>query len=83
MIDNCGQVVQSWTSDYNAGMMAYLRDDGCLVRAGRTGNPNFGAGGAGGIIEMFNWEGDFNGNGIVEVGDLLAFLGNMGITCAP
>ena len=37
--------------------MAYLRDDGCLVRAGRTGNPNFGAGGAG-DIELFNWEGD-------------------------
>ena len=58
LIDNCGQVVQSWTSNYNAGMMAYLRDDGCLVRAGRTGNPNFGAGGVGGIIEMFDWDGD-------------------------
>lgn len=58
LIDNCGQVVHSWTSNYNAGMMAYLRDDGCLVRAGRTGNPNFGAGGSGGIIEMFNWDGD-------------------------
>lgn len=58
LIDNCGEVVQSWTSDYNAGMMAYLGDDGCLVRAGRTGNPNFLEGGAGGIIEIFDWDGD-------------------------
>lgn len=58
LINNCGEEVNSWTSNYNAGMMAYLLPDGSLMRAGRTNNGNFPAGGAGGIIERFDWEGN-------------------------
>lgn len=58
LLNNCGEEVNRWTSQYKAGMMAYLLDDGSLIRAGRTNNPAFGAGGAGGIIEVFDWEGD-------------------------
>ena len=58
LIDNCGEKIHSWTSEYNAGMMAYLLPDGSLIRAGRTNNTNFPAGGAGGIIERFDWEGN-------------------------
>ena len=58
LIDNCGESVRSWTSEYRAGMMAYLREDGSLVRAGRVLNSNFQAGGYGGIIEIFDWEGN-------------------------
>ena len=58
LLNNCGEEINRWTSEYKAGMMAYLLDDGSLIRAGRTNNPNFGAGGAGGILEMFDWEGD-------------------------
>lgn len=58
LINNCGEEVNRWTSAYKAGMMAYLLDDGSLIRAGRTNNANFGAGGAGGIIETFDWEGN-------------------------
>ena len=58
LIDNCGESIRSWTSEYRAGMMAYLREDGSLVRAGRVLNSNFQAGGYGGIIEIFDWEGN-------------------------
>ena len=58
LINNCGEMVNSWTSAYTPGMMAYLTPDGELVRAGRVNNPNFGAGGTGGIIEKFDWEGN-------------------------
>ena len=58
LINNCGEVVNEWTSEYKAGMMAYLLPNGDLLRAGRTNNPYFGAGGAGGIIERFSWEGE-------------------------
>jgi hypothetical protein len=58
LINNCGEVVNTWTSDYKAGMMAYLLPDGGLMRAGRTNNLSFGAGGAGGIVEKFDWEGN-------------------------
>ena len=58
LLNNCGEEVNRWTSQYKAGMMAYLLDDGSLIRAGRTNNPSFGAGGAGGIIEVFDWDGN-------------------------
>ncbi len=58
LINNCGEVVNEWTSQYKAGMMAYLLPDGSLLRAGRTNNGNFGAGGTGGIVETFDWEGN-------------------------
>ena len=45
LVNNCGEEVNRWTSEYKAGMMAYLLDDGNLIRAGRTNNPNFGTGG--------------------------------------
>ena len=49
LINNCGEEVHSWQSNYKAGMMAYLLDDGSLLRAGRTNNTTFSTGGAGGI----------------------------------
>lgn len=58
LIDNCGQLINSWSSDYVAGMMAYLLEDGDLLRGGRVQNLPFGAGGSSGVIERFSWEGD-------------------------
>ena len=66
LINNCGEEIQSWTSQYNAGMMAYLLPDGSLIRAGRTLNMNFPAGGAGGIIERFDWEGNLTWNLLIS-----------------
>ncbi|MDB0025474.1 aryl-sulfate sulfotransferase [Flavobacteriales bacterium] len=58
LINNCGEEVKSWTSTYRAGMMAYLLPNGDLVRAGRISNSSFPAGGIGGVVERFSWEGE-------------------------
>ena len=58
LLNNCGEVVHQWESDYRPGMMAYLLPDGDLMRAGRTNNPIFSAGGTGGVIERFSWDGE-------------------------
>lgn len=55
LINNCGEEVKCWTSNYKAGMMAYLLPDGDMIRAGRMNNPGFSAGDTGGIIERYNW----------------------------
>ena len=49
LINNCGEVINEWNSGYKAGMIASLLPDGSLLRAGRTNNANFGAGGTGGL----------------------------------
>lgn len=56
LIDNCGELVHKWTSDYNTGMWAYLLEDGSLLRAGRAEDVNLLSGGSGGIVEKFSWE---------------------------
>jgi len=57
LINNCGEVINEWTSEYTAGLMAYLLEDGRLLRGGMS-TVEFGAGGAGGIIELFSWDGE-------------------------
>ena len=56
LIDNCGNLVNEWTSDYTPGLSSYLLEDGSLLRCGRTNNSTFSAGGTGGIIERKNWD---------------------------
>ena len=61
LINNRGQVVNQWHSDYNAGLTGYLTEDGDLVRGGvlrDNVNGTLAAPGASGIIEKFNWEGE-------------------------
>lgn len=58
LIDNCGEVVNTWMSNYNPGIVAYLLEDGHLLRTANISNPAFVAGGSGGGLELFNWEGD-------------------------
>lgn len=57
LIDNCGNVVNTWESNYDAGQSVYLLENGNLLRCGRiTGT--FSGGGIGGRIEMFDWNGN-------------------------
>lgn len=56
LIDNCGEKVHSWTSTTTPGNVAYLLDNGILLRTGRTYNTYFTAGGNGGLIQMLDWE---------------------------
>ncbi len=57
LIDNCGFIVKKWDSDYRPGLAAYLDSKGNLYRAGRIGSNTFRAGGLGGSIEKFRWNG--------------------------
>jgi hypothetical protein len=57
LIDNCGNVVNEWESDFDPGMMAYLLPNGNLLRTARIGS-SFNAGGTGGRLEIFDWDGN-------------------------
>ncbi len=57
LIDNCGFTINSWQSQFDPGMSAYLLENGNMLRAARI-NSNFNSGGTGGRIELFDWEGE-------------------------
>lgn len=59
LINNCGEVINEWTSAYLPGNAVYLLPNGNLLRAGRvsTGS-SISMGGAGGIVEIYDWEGN-------------------------
>lgn len=58
LINNCGEVINQWTSNYPPGNAVYLLEDGTLLRAGKIGNTDIVFGGTGGIVEKFDWEGN-------------------------
>ncbi len=58
LIDNCGQVVNSWDSDYRPGLSAYLLEDGSLLRTKNLDNDTFRVGGSAGGVEQFDWNGN-------------------------
>ncbi|MDX1470533.1 MAG: aryl-sulfate sulfotransferase, partial [Flavobacteriaceae bacterium] len=57
LINNCGQVVNEWTSEFPPGNAVYLLEDGDILRAGNTGSSTIRFGGSGGVVERYNWEG--------------------------
>ena len=57
LIDNCGRVVKQWESNYPPGLVAYLLENGDLLRTARI-NGQFLGGGQGGRIERYNWNGN-------------------------
>lgn len=59
LVNNCGHMVNSWKSDYRPGAIAYLKDNGNLLRTAHVDNMTFDvAGGNGGRIEEFDWNGN-------------------------
>jgi|AOAMet1_18_M0_10_1038524.scaffolds.fasta_scaffold00673_4 hypothetical protein len=58
LINNCGQVINQWSSDYLPGHSVYILPNGNLIRAGRKGPSTITFGGVGGIVEMFDWDGN-------------------------
>ena len=57
LIDNCGNLIHEWSSDYQTGLSVYLLDDGVLLRTNRINNLNvFEGGGIGGGLEKLDWE---------------------------
>jgi len=58
LINNCGEVINKWTSNYVDGKSAYLLGDGSILRAGAIGNTDFTLPGIGGVIQKFDWNGN-------------------------
>ena len=58
LINNCGEVINQWSSEYQSGKSVYLLKNGNLLRAAKFDNSNINFGGVGGRIELFDWEGN-------------------------
>ncbi len=58
LIDNDGMVVHSWESEYKPAASTYLLENGHLLRTADLDSELFSAGGAGGRIEEYDWEGN-------------------------
>jgi len=60
LIDNCGELIHSWNSQYNAGLSQYVDYQGNLVRPIVYGGNNSvgGNGGAGGGVAKLDWQGN-------------------------
>ena len=58
LINNCGEVINQWTSNFPPGNAVYLLEDGSILRAGRTGSGDITFGGQGGVIEIYDWDGN-------------------------
>ena len=58
LIDRCGRQVKTWTSTYRPALSSYLMNDGSLLRTGNAMNTFFNAGGRGGAIQKYDWNGN-------------------------
>ncbi|KAA3642707.1 MAG: arylsulfotransferase (ASST) [Chloroflexi bacterium] len=58
LIDNDGQVVHSWETASRPGNAVYLLENGDLLHTGSTRSSQFTAGGGGGTVELYSWEGE-------------------------
>ncbi|WP_412984033.1 aryl-sulfate sulfotransferase [Pontimicrobium sp. IMCC45349] len=58
LINNCGEIINQWTSDFNPGNAVYLLENGNLLRACKTENTGINFGGVGGRIELRSWDND-------------------------
>jgi len=58
LIDDSGQSIHQWVSEYSPGLSAYLLENGNLLRTGADNNGNFSVGGKGGYIEEMDWNGN-------------------------
>jgi hypothetical protein len=60
LIDMNGRVVKSWATESTPSALAYLQENGNLLRAGVQTQSPFGRGvaGGGGRVQEFTWDGD-------------------------
>jgi hypothetical protein len=59
LMDMEGRVVRSWATDFAPGRIAYLLDNGNLLRAAQQPNPPWGGhASAGGRMQEFTWDGE-------------------------
>ena len=58
LIDMYGRVVNQWRTNHTPGNSEYLLTDGTLLRTGAVVQPYFVAGGAGGVVQRLDWDGN-------------------------
>jgi hypothetical protein len=58
LIDNCGYQVNQWECGDHTNNMAYLLENGSLIRTGVVQSTSFQGGGICGIVDSYSWEGD-------------------------
>ena len=59
LLDMSGRVVKTWDAGSTPSSLAYLLENGNLLRAGAAPNPAFGqTAGGGGKMQEFNWNGE-------------------------
>jgi Protein of unknown function (DUF1566)/Arylsulfotransferase (ASST) len=58
LVDNGGNIVHSWATAYRPGNVVYLLENGELLHTGNVGSKTFDAGGAGGIVQTLDWDGN-------------------------
>lgn len=58
LVDECGFIINQWEANARPGLVAYLDQQGNLYRSARINSPYFRAGGLGGAIEKYNWNGE-------------------------
>ncbi len=57
LMDNDGNFVHSWETEYSPGNSMYFSENGSLLHTGKIGNTTFTTGGAGGLVQIFDWDG--------------------------
>lgn len=58
LLDGNGDIVHQWNHQYRPGAVTYFLPNGHLLRTANTQNERFLAGGRGGRIEEFDWDGN-------------------------
>ena len=58
LMDNDGNFVHSWETGYRPGNSMYLLENSELLHTGNVNNSTFNAGGAGGIVQTIDWDGN-------------------------
>ena len=59
LVDNCGLLVNEWTSSHTPGFSSYLLPGGKLLRTARNPPSSiFNGGGIGGTLEIYDWDGN-------------------------
>jgi hypothetical protein len=57
LLNNCGESVHSWTTEFKPGLSSFVLTSGELLCTGNVNNGSFGGGGgAGGAIQKLSWD---------------------------
>ncbi|WP_309380130.1 DUF1566 domain-containing protein [Cerasicoccus frondis] len=58
LMDNDGNLINTWSSSYRPGLSVYFLEDGSLIRTCNVSSEDFDSGGSGGRVEQYDWDGN-------------------------